>query len=256
LWPLVCAAGPALSLPESDRAMLEASLGRGVVGPSVESPAKLDPAEYFGLTQRQSLFQVIAGSNPGVAEVFRMFREPGAPEGPRWHYRFGDEEVGFLQMQPNGDLVLSGVEEIADRAVTRYDPPEPFLLQDLAPGEERETRMAVRVFAPDKPGEIQHRGALKVRFRHLGAYRVTVPAGAFDAVLMRSTFTGQVGPAKIEDSHYRFFAPGIGLLATAEHRDVSAYFLYRSVTKIGRVLAHAMGVHPTLPLSEYLRGHR
>ena len=81
-----------------------------------------------------------------------------------------------------------------------------------------------------------HQGELQVTYEYLGAYRLTVPAGSFDTVVTKSTFSGKVGPAKIEDIQYRFFAEKVGLVATIENRQVSALLVYQSNKSIAKVL--------------------
>ena len=145
--------------------------------------------------------------------------------------------MGFLEVQNDGNLVLVGVEDIQAEALTHYDPPEPFLPRGLAPGDQRQVRMSVRVYAAGDADDMTHRGELTVTYHYLGAYRLVVPAGTFNAVLTKSTFSGNVGPAKLEDTQYRFFAPNAGLLATIENRHVSAFLIYHSDTLVAKVLA-------------------
>jgi hypothetical protein len=230
-------ADPVLPLPELDRQMIERNLGKGVVGAAVPAPAIDNPAGWFRLVPGASSYKVVHGPREGRRESFRLSAEPHESGRHHWRYQVGEEEVGFLEVRPDGSFVLTGVHEIKDGAVTRYDPPEPLLLKGLMPGEERRQRMEVRVYDADEPDEVTHRGLLSVVHRYVGAYRFIGPAGTYNAVLMKSTFSGHVGPARLEDTQYRFFAPGIGLLAAIEHRHVSALLLYRTDTEIARVLA-------------------
>lgn len=231
------AAGPILTLPESDQRLIDRSLGHGVVGQAISAPVIDNPSHYLKLTPGVGAFQIVHGPGTGHRESFRLAIQPH-PHGQSggWTYQTGAQEIGFLAVQPDGGLVLTGVEEIPEQAITRYDPAEPLLLKGIAPGEERAVRIKVRVYDSDDPDDLKHEGVMLVRHRYLGAYRLTVPAGGYDAVAMKSTFSGHIGPAQLEDTQYRFFSREAGLVAAIEYRHVSAFLLYNADTKVGKVL--------------------
>jgi hypothetical protein len=110
------------------------------------------------------------------------------------------------------------------------------MLNGLTPGEERNINLGVQVFALSDPSDLTHQGNLNVNYRYMGAYKVNVPAGSFDAVLIKWTFNGNVGPATVNDTQYRFFAPDAGIVAGIEQLDVSALFVYNRHNKVARVL--------------------
>ena len=63
-----------------------------------------------------------------------------------------------------------------------------------------------------------------------------VPAGTFKASLFKWHYKGKVGPAKVQDLQYRFFAKDVGTVAMIEKTDVTALLVYQQHTKIGKVL--------------------
>lgn len=233
--------GPARAIPDEDRAIVEAHLGPGALGEPVPAPNIDDPSRFFALAPADRLYRIASGENAGVLQSVRFFPEPGQAPRAGWRYRAGDEEMGFLVRQSDGSLAMTGIEDFKTASVTRYDPPEPFLPKGLAVGEERRVRMGVTVYSSDDPRTVDHRGELAVEYRYLGAHRLAVPAGVFDAAVMKSTFEGHVGPARLEDTQYRFFAPGVGLIASIEIRSVSAFLLYRSDMRVARVLVEPAG---------------
>jgi hypothetical protein len=111
------------------------------------------------------------------------------------------------------------------------------MLQGMAPGQERKEKLGVKVSDLSSPDDVNHEGSLDVNCRYIGAYKVNVPAGSFDAVLMKWTFKGKVGPASVDDTQYRFFAPDVGVVAAVEQLDVSAVLVYNRHKKVARVLA-------------------
>jgi hypothetical protein len=97
--------------------------------------------------------------------------------------------------------------------------------------------MAVKVYDLGHPDAVTHEGTIDVSCRYVGAYRVTVPVGTHDAVLIKWVFSGRVGPASFDDVQHRLFALDLGMLALIEKRDVSAFLIYNVHTKEGKVLA-------------------
>ena len=78
------------------------------------------------------------------------------------------------------------------------------MLQGLAPSEERNEKLDVKVFDFNNPDDLTHEGALDVNYRYIGAYKVKVPADSFDAVLMKWTFKGKIGPASVNETSTAF----------------------------------------------------
>ena len=229
--------GPDLTLPDADRLAIETSLGKGSLGPPVSAPSIDEPSEWFPAYTGTKLFQVTQGPYAGSQQTVEW--TPAKAKGLSGRYQFGQEEVILLRTDKKGSLVIEGVEDIQAESVTRYDPPEPFLLQGLAPGEHQQTRMSIKVFSAQDPKEVTHQGELHVTYEYLGACRLTVPAGSFDTAVTKSTFSGKVGPAKIEDIQYRFFAQKVGLVATIENRQVSALLVYQSNKSVAKVLGQS-----------------
>lgn len=229
--------GPDLTLPEVDRLAIETSLGKGLLGPPITAATIDHPSDWFLSKPGTQHFQIVQGSESGAMQAVEWVPPVTNPFMGR--YQFGHEEVLLLRTERDGSMTIEGVEDIQAKSITRYDPPEPFLLTGLSPGDSRQTRMSVKVFSLQDPQEITHQGELQVAHEYLGAFRLSVPAGNFDTLVTKSTFSGKVGPAKIEDVQYRFFARHVGLVATIENRHVSALLLYQSSTSITKVLSQS-----------------
>lgn len=228
--------GPSFPLTERDRLLIEKGLGKGVVGEAVAASTIIDPAAYLALAVPKRTYRLITEGRQGNDEIHRAFPVRQGRGRPSWHYELGREEVGFLEASADGDFVLTGIQDLGEGVVTHYSPPEPVLLKGLAPGDERKLRMAVRVYDAAQPQNLSHKGWLDVVYRYVGAYRIKVPAGSYEAVLIKSTFNGKIGPAAVDDSEYRFFARNAGMVALVERRDVSAFLLYHTHMEVAKVL--------------------
>ena len=106
----------------------------------------------------------------------------------------------------------------------------------MAPGESQTVKVAVSVADIDDPTDEDYDGELDIIYQPLGSYRIEVPAGTFDADLIKWTYAGDIGPADVKTTQYRFIAEGAGMVAMVEFRSVSAVLVYHENTKVGRLL--------------------
>jgi hypothetical protein len=223
-------------LAEPDRRMLESALGPSVVGPAVDAIPLSDPKIVLAPEPGPRHFRILVGPQPKHDETHQFSNRP-SPMGPAWRYRIGDQETELFLQEGDGDVVVTGVNDHKEGVATRYDPPKPLLPKDLAPGEERRATSQIQVFDLKDTSHLLHSGSLDVVVANLGTYRVTIPAGEFEAILIRSATHGRVGPAKLEDVQYYFFAPKVGNLASVQRREVKAFGIYNSTVREARVLA-------------------
>lgn len=225
---------PAASLVSlEDRSAIESALGPGLLDTALPASPITDPAEFLPYRATTGRFRILRGEDTGNLETHRA-----SPLGAEaWSYQLSRDETGILRLLDDRSLVMAGIEDRHTNALTRYSPAEPFLPAGLQAGGETVLDMAVQVLDREHPDHVQHQGTLKVSLRHLGDYRVRVPAGQFDTILLKADFSGEIGPAAVSDVQYRFLAKGIGLVAMAERRDVSAFVVYRDRVDVAKVLA-------------------
>ncbi len=196
------------------------------MGEAVAAHGIADPERYFDMKSESRVYRIRREAEPDTEQGFHLTPVSSETGRRTWRYRQDGAENGFIEQEPDGSFVMTGVEDAETGAVTRYQPAEPLLLKGMKPG----------VYDPASPSDVAHEGVLDVIYRYLGAYRLTLPAGTYDTVLMKSSFSGKVGPAHLEDTQYRFFAPGVGIVASIERRDVSAFLLYHAHIREARLL--------------------
>ncbi|MBK8177087.1 MAG: hypothetical protein IPK66_18065 [Rhodospirillales bacterium] len=208
----------------------------GVVGDPV--PAfPIDP-DLAMLRAGERTYAIVSGADAGTTEQHVITPVAGDKTGRQWRYQVGDRAV-YLQDTPGKSLTIVSEADGDQGVLTRYNPPEPMLIAGMNAGDSKHLKMKVKVYDISDPDDLEHEGALDVTLTYVGAYKVTVPAGTFDAALLRWDFEGTVGPATVKDIQGRFVAPGVGMVAAAEHRNVAAFFVYNDDTKVGKVLATA-----------------
>lgn len=156
-----------------------------------------------------------------------LVQTPG--QSTNWIIRVGDEVVMPAQV----DLTQS--------VSVRYDPPEPTLHAgpDPAPIE-----MSVKVYDIQGTGSPEHSGTLRVTSADRGVHRIKTPAGSFDVVMFRNDYKGSIGPASVDDTSLIFVSPTHGLVASIQHKKVSAMIFYNKDTRLGYALAATSGPLP------------
>jgi hypothetical protein len=240
IWPLLLVPGGARTadgLTADDQAMLTDLLGQGVIGAPVAG-ATLTPS-FAALRDGTWTYQIVGGPDQGQSEPHVVTRLQGDPSGANWRYAVGAKSVLLIKQTADGSLVFVSQEDLDQGVISRYAPPEPGLLTGMAPGDSKDFTIDVKVSDLSSPQDVAHEGSLDVTYSYIGAYQITTPAGSYDAALIKWAYNGKVGPASVEDTQYRFFADKVGMVASVDKLDVSAFLLYKKHTKFGKVLAQA-----------------
>jgi hypothetical protein len=191
------AQGVVLPLPPADQQKLAEHLGAGVVGAALPSDRISDASAYFPLTEKTFVFHVTSGSNSGKMQnlVLKKARRPGGTIA--WRFNFAPSLAGFISPTAGGDLMMAAVSDVDEGVFVLTTPASPFVVTGMKPGESRSFRQKVSVNYLDDPAKRDWGGKLNATYTYVGTYNVTVPAGAFTAILIRFAYRGKVGPADV-----------------------------------------------------------
>jgi hypothetical protein len=230
------ASGKKIPLSPDDRQAIESHLGKGFVGPALEAPVIDDPAHIYGLRSGAWKGKITSGKNAGkeVSWTVGQSKKPESSDG--WRGAKGDSLVIFIEQDADGHVVAVGDIEHDHGVITRYTPPEPLLRKGIKPGETHEVDIDVKVYSAKHSDHLKYSGSLHLKHTYVGAYQIKVPAGQFDTLLFKWHYQGKVGPAKIDDALYRFFAPGVGPVAFIELKHITAALIYSDKEKYGVAL--------------------
>jgi hypothetical protein len=240
VWPLLLAPGgvrAAGGLSADEQAMLKDLLGRGALGGPVAG-TPLTPS-FAPLRDGTWTYQIVGGDDQGQTEQHVVTGLKGDPSGADWRYAVGDKSAQLIKQAGDGSLVFVSLEDFDEKVISRYTPPEPALLAGMAPGDSKAFTIGVKVADLSSPQDVKHEGTLNLTYSYLGAYRVNTPAGSYDAALIKWAYDGKIGPANVQDTQYRFFADKVGMVASVDKLDVSAFLLYKKHTKFGKLLTQA-----------------
>jgi hypothetical protein len=229
-------AGSVVPLPAADRAQLDKYLGAGVVGDPIPSPALMTAASYLPANGVTLIYRVIEKDEPARTETHKVEATTDPKFAPGWRYVAAPMGAMYFQTSSDGGAVIAGDEDNDNEVLSRFTPGEPLMIVGLKPGDSRKVTVQVRVSDLSKPDKITHKGSLAITYTYIGAYKVKVPAGSFDAVLIKWDYKGSVGPADVEQTDYRFIAPHAGMVAMVQSRHISAMLIYNDKTKLGKLL--------------------
>ncbi len=232
-------AQPVLPLPAADRQEIDALLGVGVVGEALPSRPIADPSVYFPLQPRVPDYLVTGGPKAGATQALALAMGQRPNGNPAWRFGLSPSQQAFLRRADGGDLLMPAVTDIGEGVVVVTTPPNPFLLSGMQPGETRTLTQQVAVNYLDDPTRQDYSGTLQASYTYVGTYQVTVPAGTYNAILVRLRFEGKVGPAHTQDTAYYFFAPQVGVVAMIAQEDVEAFWIIHIDNSSGKVLTSA-----------------
>ena len=148
----------------------------------------------------------------------------------------GAVAAAFVSQAESGDLMMTAVTDSDHDVLVVATPANPFLLKGMKPGETRTFSQKVEVDYLDDPSRLDYSGTMKGSYTYVCTYEVTVPAGTYPAVLLRTKIEGKVGPANTQDTAYYLFAPDRGG-GHGEPGRRGAFWVINIDTTIGKVLS-------------------
>ena len=234
--PASWAADPILPLSPNDRKMLAEQLGKDVVGEALPSKPIDAPDSYFSFGPNPVTYLFTSGKNKGKTQTLAPIKvdRPGGKF--VWRIQLAPTLIGFLKQSPGGDIEMPAVEDTGAEALVVSTPANSFLSKGMKPGETRKFVQQVSVRYLDDINDEQWSGKLENDFTYVGTYKVKVPAGTFDAILLKTAVKGKVGPARTRAISYNLFAPGQGLVAMILQQKVTAFWIYNVDGAGGKVL--------------------
>jgi len=236
--PALCedpSAGAVLELTKDDRQSL-AILGEGVVGKALPAVPLHDMARLMPLREDEADYHITAGANKGTRQQAAISKAKGKKERNLWQRTIKGDATEFYSVDDGGVVNLISETDLKQNVITRYKPMLPIMFDGMKPGETSRVETAVSVYDLRNPTDLKYKGRLKVTHTYVGAYELTVPAGKYETVLIRSSYEGKVGPADVTDGGYVFYAPGVGIVASLERMHVTAFLFYDKRTKTPKVM--------------------
>jgi hypothetical protein len=212
-------------------------LGDGVVGPPESFRPMSDPVRVARLEPGEWTYRMTAGTRRGQTERENLASIGTTTRGETWQRTIGQEYTLYLQQTGDGHLLLPSEIAHAHSALVQFEPPLTYLLAGLLPGERRGFDGRIVVYSSRDPASKLYTGRIQATTAYVGSYQVRTPAGAFSATLISTDYRIDIlAVVSVRDRLYTFYADGVGKVAEAEHRRMSAVGLIRTDMYMGKVL--------------------
>jgi len=229
--------GKIIELQAADKEAL-AILGKGVVGKALPAKPIADTARLMPLNEGKWTYRVLAGSHKGTNQKDIIARPKHDESGKSWRRVVGKKYIDYYRVRNGGKIEMASEVDLVEDVITTYTPRFPVIFNGMRPGVQSEVETDIKVYDLHDPTDEKYKGHLKIVYTYVGAYEVIVPAGKYQTILIKSSYTGKVGPASVKDVGYMFYAEGVGIVAAVERSHVTAYLFYDKKTKTPKVLVH------------------
>ena len=202
------AADPVIALPDKDRTQLEALLGKGVVGDALPSAPLAAADTYMPSKGKATSYKVVTQGEKAGSETHHVEDTTDPSFAPGTHYTI--EQVGelFFQEDSAGGIITVAEKDLDNKVLSRFTPGDPLIVPGMQAGQSAKSSHKVEVYDLSNLKKVSHSGSLDVVYTYVGTYRVTVPAGSYDAALIKWDYSGKIGPATIKDSQVPFCGAG------------------------------------------------
>jgi hypothetical protein len=225
------------------------ALGEGVVGDEQSARPLNDPAMLARWEAGEWTYRITAGTRQGRTERESLTPIPATGRGETWQRTVGQDYTLYVRRTAEGSLVLPSEIAHAHKALVHFEPPLSYLMAGLSPGERREFDGRLEVYSSIHPGTRWYTGRIRATTLYAGVYRVTTPAGLFNATLIRTDYQIDIlAVVSVRATLYTFYAEGVGKVAEAEHLRISAVGLFRTDTTTGKVLVSSTPEGPPIQI--------
>lgn len=194
----------------------------GLLGEAVPLQGEVPLSSLVELRPRQAKYRILQG--PMKERTLQSTLTPPEPaeanaaQNP-WQLTLESVRTVFLQLDPQGTLLIPAEQDQTDRVFVSYEPAVGFMPAKLKMG--RVTRgTSEMTIASLRTGEVRDTGRCDWYTDVLGQQRVRTPLGEFDAILIRGVREVKLGLATVHVVVDEAYAPGVGLVWERIDRNV------------------------------------
>lgn len=210
-------------------------LGEGVVIQEIDAPVLNSPAQWVGRSEGEYLFRFVTGDDHGKTEQMEIHKPDPHKPNVAWSRHIGDTMIEDIAVV-DGQGVSIHTETDAEHGFRIEIHPGINIPTGAKKGDSWQEESALTIYDLDAPDKIAHRGTMSTVRRYLGAYKVRLPAGDFDAILLEEDYRIHVGPLKGTDTRYVFYSKGLGVVAEVEGIRASAVIVFHMKSDSAKVL--------------------
>lgn len=193
------------------------------------------PASWVGRAEGEYYFRYVSGDDHGKTEQVELHRPHPDQPALAWSRHIGDALIEEIEVTDGqGIRIHTETDMVHGYRVELH--PGISIPNGITLGDSWSAQNTLQVYELDKPNEIAYTGSMNAERLYVGAYRIRVPAGEFDTVLLSEHYTLKIGPLKMDDSRYVFYAKGVGVVAEIEGIRASAVIVFRMKENSAKVL--------------------
>ena len=234
LGPLLLSAAMALAEDQSLQAHL-ALLGDSVTLERTQPLTIHEPARWIGHREGHYRYRYVAGSDHGdLEQVRRDIPDPQRPA-QAWTRHIGEALIEQVEVV-DGQAIRIYTETDSEHGYRVVMRPGVTFPAGLQAGDRWQSDNQLEVYRLGEDDKPSYTGHMSANHQYLGTWRIRVPAGDFQAVLIRDRYKLQAGPFKAEDERYAFYVRDLGLVAEVEGLRASALIVFRLQEESAKVL--------------------
>jgi len=231
--------GVTIPLAAADRQQIERVLGSGVIVSELPGRPLLPASLYLPKTSGEITYDIISKGKKTGSETHQISAADPQKDGGDLQYEIKSVSRSVFAPEGQDSRTIVRDYDFDKDVVSSFQPGQPLIIVGLVPGASRQTSIQIAVADISKPDKIEYRGELNVTYTNLGRFRIHVPAGDYDADLVKWTFAGDIGPASVKTAQYRFIAEDAGMIAMVQWRSISAMLIYHERSLVGKLLNKA-----------------
>ena len=178
-----------------------------------DSPAgeALVASDFFRAEPVEAIYEVVAGEHAGSQRSFRRTLTDKFSANVADEYENARTE--FLRLDEGGSVVMTAVIDVANKALTRFDPPLVVMPAQLQPGEVFASEASMRVLDAQNPSKEKERGSARRTVEYVGDRVLRTPFGEVHCHQLRVMFKADLRLADAETRSTLYIAREYGLVA-------------------------------------------
>ena len=209
-------------LPEADKIFLNKHLPGVVLGQGEDDATAGD---WLPLRPQSQRFDMPGRDNAQFTlSTMPTVRSMGQPVGSTkggWMFSASGSFFATLRQDANGSIVEPTMVSHDLGLLIRLNPPEPLLLTDAKEGKAVSRNVRVRIYDMHEPAVLAHSGDRHLTYTDMGIWRINVPAGTFNAKLVRVRAANDIAGETFQSVRYMFFARDVGVVAMVDTKPVT-----------------------------------
>ena len=202
-------------------------LGSNIVGKSLLGIVINDPYKYIAGRPGKYIYQMILKDDKSTNTKYELRGEFDSKVGElkKWSLKIDNDFIEEWEADSKGSIHLVAQTDVDSGYRVEFTP-HLLLPAGAQQGQHWKSESSLNVYETSEPDIIAYEGELFSNKAYEGRFKVTTPAGKFDAILISDDYEINIGAVNIKDKRYTFYAPNVGKVAEIDGFHVSAFLFF------------------------------